>query len=130
MPPEEDKNERYDEKQKRLHNVKASSDEESSGYEDKFDLNPVTIDAVRSRNAQELFAQVVFNTSKDGTKAFTAKGKVDTGAMVSCMPASMLPKIGLSSNDLTPNGSVIRGMSGADLQNVQQHHNESEILRD
>ena len=68
-----------------LHNVNVSSDQESSGYEDNFDLNPVTIDAVRSRNAQELFAQVGFNTSKDGTKAFTAKGKVDTGAMVSCI---------------------------------------------
>ncbi len=38
--------------------------------------------------------------------------------MVSCMPASMLPKIGLSSNDLTPNG-IIRGMSEVDLQNCR-----------
>ena len=43
--------------------------------------------------------------------------KVYTGAMVSCMLVSMLPQIGLSSNDLTPYRSIIRGMSEADLQN-------------
>ena len=44
-------------------------------------------------------------------------GKVDTGAMVSCMPISMLSQIGLSKKDLKPSNAVIRGMSGADLQN-------------
>jgi hypothetical protein len=50
---------------------------------------------------------------------FTATGKVDTGAMVSCMPASMLPQIGLSNKDLKASkcNGILRGMSGADLQN-------------
>lgn len=37
--------------------------------------------------------------------------------MVSCMPISILPKLGLSKKDLQPSNAVICGMSGADLEN-------------
>ena len=100
---------------KRLHNINASSDPESGGYEDNHDLNPVIIDTVRSQNVREVFAPVVFNPSTNNSVTYTVQGKVYTGAMVSCMLVSMLPQIGLSSNDLTPYCSIIRGMSGADV---------------
>ena len=110
------RSETHDKDDKRLHNVNAS-DPESSGYEDNYDLNPVIIGTVHSQNAREVFAPVVFKPNTDSSATFAVQGKVDTGAMVSCMPVSMLPQIGLSSNDLTPNRSIIRGMSGTDLQN-------------
>ena len=110
------RSETHDKDDKRLHNVNAS-DPESSGYEDNYDLNPVIIDTVRSQNAREVFAPVVFKPNTDSSATFAVQGKVDTGAMVSYMPVSVLPQIGLSSNDLTPNRSIIRGMSGTDLQN-------------
>ena len=75
------------------------------------------IDTVRSQNVCEVFAPVVFKPNTDSSATFAVQGKVDTGAMVSCMPVSMVPQIGLSSNDLTPNRSIIPGMSGTDLQN-------------
>ncbi len=39
------------------------------------------------------------------------EGKVDTGAMVSCMPLSMLPKIGLSKEDLQASKVTLHGVS-------------------
>ena len=79
----------HDKDDKRLHNVNAS-DPESSGYEDNYDLNPVIIDTVRSQNAHEVFAPVVFKPNTDSSATFAVQGKVDTGAMVSCMPVSMV----------------------------------------
>ena len=35
------------------------------------------------------------------------------------MPNSMLSKLGLSKRDLKPSRAIIRGMSGADLQNCE-----------
>ena len=59
----------------------------------------------------------MFHTKSDSSSSCEIKGKVDTGAMVSCMPMSMLSNIGLSKKDLRPSNAIIRGMSGADLQN-------------
>ena len=62
----------------------------------------------------EVYAPLTFHDK--GTEFETA-GKVDTGAMVSCMPLSMIPKLGLAQSDLTPSNAIIRGISGADLVN-------------
>ena len=59
----------------------------------------------------------MFHSKGDSSSSLKVTGKVDTGAMVSCMPTSMLPQIGLSKNDLKPSDAIIRGMSVADLQN-------------
>lgn len=65
----------------------------------------------------EVFAPVLFYLKGDSSPSYEVASKVDTGAMVSCMPTSMFPKIGLSKEDLQPSNAVINGMSGTDLQN-------------
>jgi hypothetical protein len=102
---------------KSQHPVEVPADQDSSGYEDEYDLNAVSIHAIANRKSCEVFAPVVFNPN-NGLKSVTnTMGKVDTGAMVSCMPISMIGQIGLSEKYLTPSSAVIRGMSGADLHN-------------
>lgn len=59
----------------------------------------------------------MFHPKGDGDSSREGTGKVDIGAMVSCIPTSMLSQISLSKNDLKPCNAIIRGMSGADLQN-------------
>ena len=99
------------------HVADVSPDQDSSDYDDDFDLSVVSINAVKDRESCEVFAPVVFQPKGDGSTSLTITGKVDTGAMVSCMPTSLIPQIGLSKNDLKPSNGIIRGMSGADLQN-------------
>ena len=108
-----------DDKYKHQHAVDVTSDQESSEYEDDFDLSAVSIHAVGRCESREVFAPVVFHPKGGSSSTFTITGKVDTGAMVSCIPASMLPQIGLSKKDLKPSDAIIRGMSGADLQNCR-----------
>ena len=78
-------------------------------------MNAVSVHALHNHESPEVYASVAFNLK--GNAKSTLKGKVDTGAMVSCIPMSMLPQIGLSMGDLKPSDAVIRGMSEADLQN-------------
>ena len=52
-------------KSKSQHMVEVMSDQSSnSDYEDKFDLSPITVDAVRSSEAREMFAPVIFSSKK------------------------------------------------------------------
>ena len=102
-------------KSKHQHAVDLSHDQDSSEYDDDFDLNAISVHALHSHESREVFAPVLFYLK--GNNNPTLKGKVDTGAMVSCIPASMLSQIGLSMKDLKPSDATIRGMSGADLQN-------------
>ena len=106
-----------DQPSKHQHAVEITSGHDNSEYEDNFDLSAVSIHAVHNSEAREVFAPVIFHLKGDGCSTHEITGKVDTGAMVSCMPTSMLPQIGLSKKDLTPSNAIIRGMSGADLQN-------------
>ena len=106
-----------DKKSKHQFAVDIESEEDSSEYECDFDLNVISIHALDSRESREVFAPVVFHTKSDSSSSYEIKGKVDTGAMVSCMPMSMLSNIGLSKKDLKPSNAIIRGMSGTDLQN-------------
>ncbi len=66
---------------------------------------------------REVFALEVFHLKGNSSPSYEDTGKVDTGAMVSCMPIFMLPKIGLSKKDLQPSNAVIHGISGADIEN-------------
>ena len=97
--------------------VGVDPDEDSSEYEYDFDLSVVSIHAVDNQKSREVFAPVLFHPKGDSSPSYEIRGKVDTGAMVSCMPTSMLSKIGLSKKDLRSSSAIIRGMSGADLQN-------------
>ena len=100
---------------KHQHAVDLSAEEDSSECDDEFYLNAVSVHALHNHESREVYASVAFNLK--GNAKSTLKGKVDTGAMVSCIPMSMLPQIGLSMGDLKPSDAVIRGMSEADLQN-------------
>jgi hypothetical protein len=85
-------------KSKHQHAVDVTFDQDSSDYEyeDEFDLGAVSIHAINNHESREVFAPVVFRQKGDNSLTFTVTGKVDTGAMVTCMPASMLPQVGLS----------------------------------
>ena len=106
-----------DKKSKHQHGVDIESDQESSECRDDFDLSAVSIHSVKNHESREVFAPVVFHPEVMSNQCYEITGKVDTGAMLSCMPTSMLPRIGLSKKDLKPSDAIIRGMSGADLQN-------------
>ena len=69
------------------------------------------------QKSREVFAPVLFHPKDDSSPSYEIRGKVGTGAMVSCMPTSMLSKFGLSKKDLKSSSAIFRGMSGADLQN-------------
>ena len=97
--------------------VGVDPDEDSSEYEYDFDLSVVSMHAVDDQKSREVFAPVLFHPKGDSSPSYEIRGKVDTGPMVSCMPTSMLSKIGLSKKDLKSSSAIIRGMSGADLQN-------------
>jgi len=43
------------------------------------------------------------------------QGKVDTGAMVICMPLSMLKQIGMNQTDVMPSTAELRGVTCIDL---------------
>ena len=57
-----------------------------------LDLNAVSVHALHNYDSHEMYAPVVFHLK--GNARSTLKGKVDTGAMVSCIQMSMLPKLG------------------------------------
>ena len=80
--------------------------------DDLLDLQSLSVDTATMQS--EVYAPLTFHVK--GT-AFETAGKVDTGAMVSCMPLSMIPKLGFTQSDLTPSNAIIRGISGADLVN-------------
>ena len=70
-----------------------------------------------NQKSREVFPPVLFHPKGDSSPSYDIRGKVDTGAMVSCMQTSMLSKIGLSQKDLRSSSAIIRGMYGAGLQN-------------
>ena len=70
--------------------VSVDPDEDSSEYGYDFDLRVVSIHAVINQKSRELFASELFHSKGDSSLSYEIRGKVDTGAMVSCMPTSML----------------------------------------
>eukprot|EP00794_Sanderia_malayensis_P018441 gene18441-20290_t len=94
------------------------TDHDSSWYEGEFDFNPISVNMLQQESPCEVFAPVTF-IHQDPQCAFTVKGKVDTGTMVSCMPMPMLANFGLSKDDIKTNNAVIRVGSGANLKNYR-----------
>ena len=77
---------------KHQHAVDLSAEQDSSEYDDEFDLNAVSVHALHNHESREVY--VVFHLKGNAKSAL--KGKVDPGAMVGCIPMSMLPQIGLN----------------------------------
>jgi len=86
--------------------VGVDSDEDSSEYEYDFDLSVVSIYALDSQKSREVFAPVLFHPNGNISPSYEIKGKVDPGAMVSCLPSSMLSKVGLCKKDLKPSSAI------------------------
>ena len=78
---------------------------------------PVRLTVIVSRHCDHAVWSICPLTFHVKGTAFETAGKVDTGAMVSCMPQSMIPKLGFTQSDLTPSNAIIRGISEADLAN-------------
>ena len=70
--------------------VGVNPDEDSGEYGYDFDSSLVSIHAMDNQKSREVLALVLFHPKGDKSPSFEIKGKVDTGAMVSCMPTSML----------------------------------------
>ena len=94
----------------------STTDHDSSGYEEEFDLSLISVNTLEQRSPREVFAPVSF-IQHDARNNISVKGKVDTGAMVSCIPICMLSKIRMSKDNIKANNAVIRGVSVADLHN-------------
>lgn len=91
-------------------NLVETSDAESE-YEYQSEYNIHTVNTP----AREVLAKVIFHLKSN--KCITIQGKVDTGAMVSCLPISMLPLLNLSKRNLTQNKVTLRGVSRKRLRN-------------
>ena len=77
-----------DERCRKSHAIVAENDNDDS-YEGDFDLASIDVDVINSpQSPREVLANVTF------PRHHTIIGKVDTGAMVSCMPLSMLHQTG------------------------------------
>ena len=78
-----------------------------------FDMGAVTINNITTK-AREVLANVTFHTTQKKS-VVQLQGKVDTGAMVTCMPSKLLKSISLKSSDLTPSKVTLRGVTGTDM---------------
>ena len=84
------------------------TDSNDGVYEVSYDIGVLSIDTFE---ACEVLANVMFQIQRpDGIR-----GKVNTGAMVTCMPLSILCDIGLDEKDLAPNSSHLHGVTGTDM---------------
>ena len=90
-------------------NVQVSDTDEES-YEEAFDMG--CIFEGNDSKAREVVANLKFHSNK--TTILT--GKVDTGAMATCMPISFLSKLGLKRSDLLPSSARLKGVTGTDME--------------
>ena len=63
-------------------------------------------------NGSELLSQVKFHVHTDTV----LQGKVDTGAMATCMPVTFLKKLNVKIEDLQPCSIRLRSITGADMK--------------
>lgn len=94
-------------------NVMEMAEEDNSLSED-FDMNIIHVDSIQRNNPREVLTKVVFHTAG---QTHQQEGKVDTGAMASCVPKMMLSSIGIHKSALKPSRAVLKGISGINLQN-------------
>ena len=88
-----------------------NDDDDCDDYEEDFDIPVISVSSVKTR-AREVLADIKFHTKKPATM----QGKVDTGAMVTCMPLSKLKEVGLHQDDLKPSNAKLRGVTGTDMK--------------
>ena len=85
----------------------------STDSEDDFDyMEQSTV--VASKVAREIVADVTFY----GNQQQTIPGKVDPGAMVTCMPQSLLKDIHTNLKDIKPTKMKLRGVTGTDMKAI------------
>ncbi len=97
-------------KTKRQYAVAYTSDD-SDGYEEQefYDMDMVS----STKKIREVLAEVTFNPSKN-----TLQGKVDTGAMTTCMPMSQLQSIGLEESSIKPSTACLKGITGTKMNTL------------
>jgi transposase InsO family protein len=93
-------------KSQNLIGVSDSDSEDESGY--SYDMDAVSVKG----KAREILASVTFHTLNPKK----LHGKVDTGAMATCMPLQLLQEIGLSKKNIKPSNARLRGVTGADMR--------------
>lgn len=103
----------YKQKSPRRQNVVEASEIDSDDSYEFHDIASVYINSVNSH--REVLAEVEFLPKS--RPSYTKFGKVDTGAMVSCMPRSMVSDMGLSNKDLSPSNTVLTSASKKHLTN-------------
>ena len=92
-------------------NVVGADCQSISDSEDDFDyLYQSTV--VASKVAREIIANVSFN----GSQQQTIPGKVDTEAMVACMPRSLLKDLHINLKKIKPTKMKLRGVTRTDMQ--------------
>ena len=91
----------------------SDSDDTHSTHEDQDEpFLDIGVLGNETSKPREVLADITFHTKRPAT----LQGKVDTGAMVTCMPSSMLVDIGVKLSDLQPSNAKLRGVTGADLK--------------
>jgi hypothetical protein len=95
----------------RKQNAIEEIDEESAMA---FDMDSIHMDSIQRNHPREVLTNVTFHAAG---RTYQEEGKVDTGAMASCLPQRLLPSIGISQHGLKPCRAVLRGISGMDLDN-------------
>ena len=65
-------------KSKHQYAVDVTRDQDSSEYDDDFDLGAVSINAVENRKSCKVFAPVVFHSKGNSSSSLKVTGKVDT----------------------------------------------------
>ena len=95
----------------RSQNAVNATDEVSSDEDyDQFDIPVISINSIKK--TREVLANVELHT----TKPATLQGKVDTGAMATCMPSFKLKEVGLCQDNLQPSNARLRGVTGTDMK--------------
>ena len=92
-----------------------NDDDDYDDYEEEFDIFIIAVRSVKTK-AHEVFADIKFHTKKPAIM----QGKVDTGAMVMCIPLSKLKEVGLHQDDLKPSNAKLCGVTGTDIKTCSE----------
>ena len=101
-------------RQKRSQQNAVDVAEYSDHASEDYDMGIVHLDRIQHHQPREVLTKVSFHTAG---LIHEREGKVDTGAMASCMPRGLLPSLQIKTSDLKPSKAVLRGISGINLRN-------------
>jgi hypothetical protein len=90
------------------------ADDCDEGQSGDFDMDLVCINSLQMNSTREVLAALTFHSEG---QTHPHEGKVDTGAMASCIPVSMLFSIGIRKSSLKPSRAILKGISGMNLKN-------------